>query len=63
MSDLSELMGTDPLRLTREDRAQIIAKMREDRGRYLAGAKAEKAPAAPRQKVAKGTLNLNDLDL
>lgn len=59
--DINELFGLDPLKLTRDDRAKIIAKFRENRALFMAGQKAEKAAAKPKTKLT--GLNLDDLDL
>lgn len=37
MSDINDLMHTDPLLLTREDRTEIIKYLREQRHRYTLG--------------------------
>lgn len=61
MSDLSDLMGTDPLKLTREDRKPIIQFYRDNREKFLQGQKTEKAEKKP--AVPKGSLSLKDLNL
>lgn len=59
---LSDLMGADPLSLTKEDRKPIIAYYREKRSIFLvAGAKAMKEPKAPKPKS--GPLPDIELDL
>jgi putative alpha-1,2-mannosidase len=69
MSEISELFAKDPLSLTKEDRTAIIAHYRENRERYMQGAKlqtTEKAPKTPKEKAVKGpkiTLSLSDLKL
>lgn len=64
MSEMSELFSRDPLLLTVEDRAEIVAKLRADRQRFMMGAKAEKAAPVPKVKGAKLTgLGLDDLGL
>lgn len=61
-SDISLLFATDPLKLTREDRAPIIAYFRENRLKYLAGEKQVRATPAPKQK-SKGPLPDIELEL
>jgi hypothetical protein len=64
---LSDLMGADPLGLTKEDRKPIIEYYRSRRGIFLTGGKAPKEPKAA--KAPKGgplpdiNLDLGDLDL
>lgn len=63
MSDISTLFSTDPLSLTRADRALIIAEYREKRERYMLGQKTAKVIAKKAPKVKKaGELLLEDLD-
>lgn len=61
MSELSELFDRDPLHLSDQDVAKIIARMREAQAQYELGAK---APVAPRPKKSPKTLDLlKDLGL
>lgn len=63
MSDISELFSRDPLSLTRDDRSKIIAKYRDDRARYLLGAKSPKAAKPTKAKAPTGGgLSLDDLE-
>jgi len=61
MSDLSELFDRDPLHLSDQDIAQIIARMREAQAQYELGAKA--APAEKAKKSTKTENLLKDLGL
>lgn len=71
MSDLADLFARDPLRLTKDDRAQIIAHFRANRAQFMAGLrttqvtkeKKPREPKAPKEKVTPGTFNLDDLDI
>ena len=54
MSDLSELFDRDPLHLSDQDIAQIIARMREAQTQYELGAK-----ATPTEKAKKSTKTEN----
>ncbi len=74
MSDIALLFATDPLKLTRDDLTQIVAKFRENRALYIsAGKSAAKATAEPKTpatpeakakaKAAAITLSLGDLGL
>lgn len=59
---LAELMGADPLELTKETRRPIIEYYRNNRHLFLAGGKAPKAP----KQTSKGPLpdiDLGDLEL
>lgn len=64
MSELSDLFDMDPLALARdpEARKRLIAEMRANRERFVAGIKTprEKRPAKP---VPAGGLSLEDLGL
>jgi len=61
MSDLSELFDRDPLLLTDQDIAKIIARMREAQAQYELGVK---APVAARPKKTPKTNDLlKDLGL
>lgn len=63
-SALADLFATDPLKLTRENRAVIIAKFRENRQSFMLGQKSEKAAkpkAATKSKIT--GLSLDDLDV
>lgn len=63
MSDISLIMQTDPLKLTREDVAKVVAEMRASRHLFNATPKAPPAKAAKVSKIeAAGiTLDLGDL--
>ena len=61
MTEISDLMARDPLLLSKEDRAQIIAYYRENRQKFLQGNKA--AGKAPKAAKPTGPLSLTDLDL
>lgn len=69
MSEISELFAKDPLSLTKEDRTAIIAHFRENRAKYMQGAKLQttakepKAKAEPKLKGPKIQLSLGDLKL
>lgn len=66
MSDLQTLMDTDPLELTKADRAEIIAYFRDNRERFIAaGGKAPaKATKTPKGKsVPDIDISLEDLGL
>lgn len=55
MSDIATLFARDPLKMSDEDFAQIIAKFREARHAFVSGP----APkAAPKPKVSKLNLDL-----
>lgn len=58
MTEIGELFIRDPLKLTKEDRAKIIAKFREDRERFLLG---QKAPKAAKAKIDISSLQLDDI--
>lgn len=60
MSDIGELMATDPLKLTKESRREIITYFRDNRVKFLV---AGKAPRAAKKPVPEGGLSLDDLDL
>lgn len=64
MSDLSELFDRDPLQLTDQDIAKIVARMREAQAQYElgAGTKATKV-AATKPKSSKTQDLLKDLGL
>lgn len=57
--NLSDLMATDPLLLTRETRKPIIEFYRANRVKFIAGGKVDKAP----KPKSKGTLPAIDLEL
>jgi hypothetical protein len=59
MSELSELFDRDPLSLSDQDVAKIIARMREAQAQYELGAK---APVAERPKKLKAA-STKTLDL
>lgn len=61
MSDLSELFDRDPLQLTDQDVAKIIARMREAQAQYELGAKVVVAPRP--KKTSKTNDLLKDLGL
>lgn len=62
MSDLSELFDRDPLQLTDQDIAKIVARMREAQAQFELGVKTP--PVAPRPKKSKKTEDLlKDLGL
>lgn len=67
MTDITELMGKDPLKLTKEDRAGIIGFLREGRVRFIQGTKsAGKPPKEVKRKTAepKGEkLDISDLEI
>lgn len=64
MSDISELFSRDPEKLTKDDRAAIIAKYREAREQFIIGMKSAGAPRKIKAAVPKITdLNLDDLEL
>lgn len=67
MSEISDLMGKDPLHLTVEDRGKIIAEIRAGRERFMTNVKAPKAEAAAKPKAEKKSkitgLSLDDLDI
>lgn len=50
-SDLDELMGRDPLGLSKQDLAQIVAYQRKQRARRASGEKPEK-PEGPKISLA-----------
>ena len=58
MSDIQELFARDPLKLTKDDRSKIIAYFRENRAKFLAGAK---LPKEPKVKGPAPQLSLEDL--
>lgn len=68
MSEISDLFAKDPLLLTRDDRAAIIAKFREDRAKWQLGQrtpklsaddkKAAKALEGPKKKVDISSIKL-----
>ena len=61
MSEVSELFDRDPLKLTIEERGQIIARMREAQAQFELGVK---TPVAERPKKSKATNKLlKDLGL
>lgn len=59
MSDIGELFSRDPLKLTREDRAAIIAKYREARNQFVLGVKS----AGNAKKIKGGEVKIKDLDI
>lgn len=64
MTEISDLMARDPLFLTKEDRAEIIAYYRANREKFLQGNKAAgKAPKPAKTARPEGGLSLADLDL
>lgn len=69
MSEISDLMGIDPLKLTREDRSKIIEVFRENRHKFMqTGPTRGRAPAksseekAAAKEATKG-IKLDDLEL
>ena len=58
MTDIQELFARDPLKLTREDRTEIITHLRQLRHNYTA-----KPAAAPKVKAAKNPVMEVDLGL
>lgn len=60
MSEISDLMAIDPLKLTKEDRSVIIAKYRADRANFMLGVK---APREKKEKADTSGLSLGDLKL
>lgn len=65
MSDLTELFSRDPLKLTREDVASIIAVYREKRKQFnLGGTLAGKAKVAPAKSLAlANAIKSDELDI
>ena len=64
MTEISDLMARDPLLLSKEDRAEIIAYYRENRVKFLQGSKsAGKAPKPAKTAKPEGGVSLADLDL
>ena len=61
MSEISDLMSRDPLLLTKEDRAEIIAYYRANRVKFLQGNKTAGRPI--KQPKPAGGVSLSDLDL
>ena len=55
MSDLTELFERDPLQLSDQDLAKIVARMREAQAQYELGAR---APVAERKKRSTAGENL-----
>lgn len=62
MSELSELFDRDPMSLSDQDIAKIIARMREAQAQYELGARAPVAPR-PQKKSTKTQDILKDLGL
>jgi hypothetical protein len=60
MSDISELFDRDPLSLTDQDIAKIVAKMREHQAQFELGVVAK---PAPKPKSPKTSNLLKDLGL
>lgn len=66
MSDMGELFSRDPLKLTKEDRTEIIKWFRDNRAAFMTGQKVAKATAKPAKKGASAGipgLGLDELDL
>lgn len=63
MSEISELMERDPLKLTREDVSAIAKHYRDNFERYALGLKAPRAAKTPVSKEASATISLEDLGL
>ncbi len=63
MSEIADLFAADPLSLTKEDRAKIIAHQRANRAAYVAVGKVPKAAAEPKVKGPKLALDLGMLKL
>lgn len=61
--DLATLMGTDPLSLTKTDRAQIIAYYRDNRAKFLTAGKGTSAPKALKVKTVDLNLDVGDIEL
>jgi hypothetical protein len=61
MNSISELMGKDPLSLTRDDLNQIVEYYRANRLQFIQGDKRAARPA--KTKVALPKLELKDLDI
>lgn len=59
---LADLMGADPLSLTKEDRKPIIEYYRSRRNIFISGGKVPREPKAAKQ-TSKGPLPEIDLDL
>jgi len=58
MSDIARLFAEDPLKLTKEDRAAIIARYREARAQFNLGVKS----AGSTKKVKAETPKITNLD-
>jgi hypothetical protein len=64
MSEISELFERDPLKLSEQDIATIVAKQREHQAQYELGVKAPAAPKPKTPRAAKATADLlKDLGL
>ena len=61
MESISELMGKDPLSLTKSDLEEIVAYYRANRAQFIQGDKRAARPA--KAKTALPPLNLDDLSL
>ena len=61
MSDLAKLFSEDPLKLTKEDRAQIIAHYREARTQFNLGAKDAGAAKKLKGAAAPKITNLDSI--
>ena len=57
---IADLFAKDPLSLTREDRAEMIAYFRKNRALWVQGIK---APKATKEKPPAGGISLDDLEL
>lgn len=64
MNELAELFERDPLELTKEDRAKIIARMREARNQFMLGDKTAGKVKKPSKSPADLlNLNLDDIQI
>jgi hypothetical protein len=64
MNDLSELFDRNPLRLTDDDVAVIVKRLREGQAQYELGVKLPRAAKGTKKpKAAEGPDLLKDLDL
>lgn len=67
MSTLADLFAKDPLRLTKEDRAQMIEHFRANRAQFMAGQRTTSVAKASKEPKPKATgkkvtgLSLDDL--
>jgi hypothetical protein len=62
---IADLFAKDPLHLTREDRAEMVAYFRKNRALWVQGGKGTKPATAAAKKSAPpaGGLSLDDLEL